>query len=100
MFNRYRFAIFASLAILTFSGGAQAWNGPGHETVAMIACYELTDGQKMALYELLKNHPHTNIASKNGEGEQLKSRWKIGTLESLVDRGRKLLPHSSSGETP
>jgi hypothetical protein len=45
---------------------AAAWNEIGHKAVALIACFELKDAQKMAMYKLLKSHPHANIQTVAG----------------------------------
>src|SRR2546423_698388 len=37
---------------------AWSWNSFGHKAVARIACLELKEGQKQAMFELLKKHPH------------------------------------------
>ena len=48
----------AILTLLSAPGKAVAWNNTGHMTVALIAYRELTDGQKLAIAKVLKEHPH------------------------------------------
>jgi hypothetical protein len=54
-----------ALVFLFASERAQAWNNTGHKTVALIACLDLKDSQKDAIYKLLQNHPHTKIVSRH-----------------------------------
>jgi hypothetical protein len=66
MLSRLPIVVLAALAGLILLPRAEAWNNTGHQAVALIACFELDDGSKKAMFDLLKNHPHTNIAIKGG----------------------------------
>jgi S1/P1 Nuclease len=46
------------LVILLLPRSAHAWNSVGHLTVAKLAYDQLSDGDKLKLYQLLKHHPH------------------------------------------
>ena len=60
---------------LACSASALAWNGPGHETVALIAWDQLTPPQRQALVDVLKAHPRyekdlmQNLAAGEDPGE-------------------------------
>jgi hypothetical protein len=62
-------SVIVSLAILatvSTASRAKAWNETGHKAVALIACFELKDAQKMAMFKLLMQHPHANIVTEGG----------------------------------
>jgi hypothetical protein len=65
--SRHVFALTGALVAAAIGPpAARAWNETGHKAVALIACFELEPGQKMAMAELLKNHPHTKIQTEQG----------------------------------
>ena len=49
---------FTFVALLLMANQASAWNSVGHLTVAKIAYDELDAKRQIALYNLLKQHPH------------------------------------------
>ncbi len=56
--SRRRFPIVAvALPLLFHTAAASAWNGTGHETVALIAWDQLTPPQRQAVSEVLRAHP-------------------------------------------
>ncbi len=46
-----------AIAVLTSAAAALAWNGTGHEAVALVAWDQLTPPQRAALTDALKAHP-------------------------------------------
>ena len=56
----FRFAVltFAFALTLLTTNRAAAWNSVGHMTIAKIAYDHLDQKRQIALYALLKNHPH------------------------------------------
>src|SRR5262245_2630942 len=48
----------AGLVVLLLPRPAPAWNSVGHLTVAKLAYDQLSDGEKLKLYQILKTHPH------------------------------------------
>jgi hypothetical protein len=49
------------LVLVALPGGASAWHRAGHFATARIAWKQLDDGQRLAVYKLLKAHPHYAI---------------------------------------
>lgn len=56
--NRIFLCSTALLAIIVSGNDASAWNAIGHMTVAKIAYDDLDDKSRVALFTLLKQHPH------------------------------------------
>jgi hypothetical protein len=50
--------VLAGLVVLLLPRPAPAWNSVGHLTVAKLAYDQISDGEKLKLYQLLKHHPH------------------------------------------
>jgi hypothetical protein len=80
----YRTALtLASLLVLLLPRAAPAWNSVGHLAVAKLAYDQLSDGEKLRLYQLLKTHPHFDqfLAAGRPEGVE-EAEWVI--LRSAV----------------
>lgn len=56
--NRYVKSLLAFCILAVATDAAWAWNAVGHMTVAKIACDDLGAKHQLALYNLLKQHPH------------------------------------------
>ena len=50
--------LIASMILLVAASRSPAWNHAGHMTVAKLAWDQLTAQERVALYDLLKDHPH------------------------------------------
>lgn len=56
-----RSVLLPALLLLALPGGASAWHRGGHFATARIAWKQLDEGQRLAVYKLLKAHPHYAI---------------------------------------
>src|SRR5262249_52583205 len=82
------------LGVLTLSAGrTSAWNSHGHMAVAKIAYDQLTDGEKMKIAKILKDHPHfTKFLTVGKPGSVSEAEWaflKAATWPDWVRPGRK-----------
>ena len=85
------------IAVLVFNGLADrtdAWNAIGHMTVAKIAYDELDAKTKLALYKLLKEHPHykDHLAASKPADIENEVQWVIVRAAVWADwvRGSKM----------
>ena len=66
----------------------QAWNGPGHITVAKIAYDQLYAKQKVAIAKLLQHHPHYKSLLLKGKPSRVsEAEWafvKAATWPDMV----------------
>src|SRR5215471_2951787 len=53
----YRAAIVLAVVVVV-PRPASAWNSVGHLAIAKLAYDQLSDGEKLKVYQLLKTHPH------------------------------------------
>jgi hypothetical protein len=51
----------AALGLLALASAAQAWHRDGHFAVSRVAWKQLDQGQQLAIFKLLKAHPHYEI---------------------------------------
>src|SRR5262245_16232363 len=58
LMNRFLVLVVTFVLSITTANHAAAWNSVGHMTVAKIAYDELDAKSQLALYNLLKQHPH------------------------------------------
>jgi hypothetical protein len=56
-----RLVLLPALLLLALPGGASAWHRAGHYATARIAWKQLDDGERLAVFKLLKAHPHYAI---------------------------------------
>jgi hypothetical protein len=57
----HRAVLLPALLLLAIPQGASAWHRAGHFATARIAWKQLDEGERLAVYKLLKAHPHYAI---------------------------------------
>lgn len=68
MFESKRLAILVCLILVGWTSDAFAWNDIGHITIARIAYSRLSDDERLAIANILKQHPHYDIYFKRPAG--------------------------------
>ena len=59
---------FACLLIMTWASASFAWNDMGHITVARIAYSRMSDAERQAVADILRQHPHHDIYFQRPDG--------------------------------
>ena len=55
---RIRLCLAVAVITLCWAPVARAWNSIGHMVVVKLACEQLSDGEKLKIFSMLKSHPH------------------------------------------
>jgi hypothetical protein len=63
--------IVPALAVLSFANSAPAWHRDGHFAISRIAWKQLDESQQLAIYKVLKAHPHYDIYLADGRPKEL-----------------------------
>src|SRR5262249_39187064 len=92
---RRRTIIVSALIIALIARPGYGWNDLGHMVVAMIAYERLTDGERAAVYAMLRHHPHLReVLLKDRPANVPEQEWVFVHAAAGPDKVRPPMTHT------